>query len=439
MIKISQCMIVKNEEKNIRTALSWGKGVVDEQIVVDTGSNDRTVEIAREMGAKVYHFEWINDFSAAKNYAIAKCTGDWICFLDADEYFDEKDAKALRRILEQVGSLYTIADGKKQKYNVIKSPLVNIDTSGRAVNVTEQVRIFRNLPYIRYQGIIHERLKTGKGRSLVVYELKGQLKIFHTGYAWSDDKPMAAKGERNLELIQKAIQTRPDNAMLYFYASESLALLGRFEEAAEYAGEAVRNKDCSLDSDKLREVYQSYLYTLANCQIKNGGSWADTAASVYKRAVELYPAHPDYDIAMGVIYYNNKNYERAAEHLENALSKGEATKVENGSKILNETPKILGILTDSYYKTGRRDMAVRYAVLLLRTDKYRQDVLEIILKMLDEDEKTSNADIFNFLCKIYDFGNTKDITLILAAVKAGNLAGLAKTIAENLTDSKGTG
>ena len=91
--RISQCMIVKNEEKNIEKALSWGKGVVSEQIVVDTGSTDRTVELAEKMGAKVYHFEWIDDFSAAKNFAISKAKYEWIALLDADEYFSEEDAK----------------------------------------------------------------------------------------------------------------------------------------------------------------------------------------------------------------------------------------------------------------------------------------------------------------------------------------------------------
>ena len=83
--KISQCMIVKNEEANIERALSWGKGVVSEQIVVDTGSTDRTVEIAERMGAKIYHFEWIYDFAAAKNFDISKAKYEWIVFLGAFE------------------------------------------------------------------------------------------------------------------------------------------------------------------------------------------------------------------------------------------------------------------------------------------------------------------------------------------------------------------
>ena len=71
-MRISQCMIVKNEEANIEKALSWGRGILWEQIVVDTGSTDRTVELAEAMGAKIYHFDWIDDFAAAKNYAIKK-------------------------------------------------------------------------------------------------------------------------------------------------------------------------------------------------------------------------------------------------------------------------------------------------------------------------------------------------------------------------------
>lgn len=78
--RLSQALIVKNEEANIERALSWGRSFLDEQIVVDTGSTDRTVEIAKRCGAAVYHFDWVNDFSAAKNFALEKCTGDWIFF-----------------------------------------------------------------------------------------------------------------------------------------------------------------------------------------------------------------------------------------------------------------------------------------------------------------------------------------------------------------------
>ncbi|MFT4007082.1 MAG: glycosyltransferase family 2 protein [Lacrimispora sp.] len=101
-IRLSQCMIVKNEEDNIRRALTWGKDIMYEQIVVDTGSTDRTVEIAEEMGAKVFHFTWINDFSAAKNFAIEQATGSWIAFLDADEYFSTEDVKKILPLIARL-------------------------------------------------------------------------------------------------------------------------------------------------------------------------------------------------------------------------------------------------------------------------------------------------------------------------------------------------
>ena len=95
-VRISQCMIVKNEEANIERALTWGKGIVSEQIVVDTGSTDRTMEIARQMGAIVYKFPWLDDFSAAKNFAISKARYEWVAFLDADEYLAPGDGEKVR-------------------------------------------------------------------------------------------------------------------------------------------------------------------------------------------------------------------------------------------------------------------------------------------------------------------------------------------------------
>ena len=86
-MKISACVITKNEEKNIARCINSYKDIVDEIILVDTGSTDNTVEIAKSLGAKIYYYEWQNDFSAAKNYALSMAKGDWIIFLDADEFF----------------------------------------------------------------------------------------------------------------------------------------------------------------------------------------------------------------------------------------------------------------------------------------------------------------------------------------------------------------
>ncbi len=154
MLKLTQCVIVKNEEQNLPRALNWGKNLVDELIVVDTGSSDGTVALAEKLGAKVLHFEWIDDFSAARNFAISKCTGDWIFFLDADEYFEDTDVPLLRPLIEKIDGLYVTEKGKKHRYNVIETPWINFGNDNNA----RQARIFRNEPYLRYAGAVHEQL-----------------------------------------------------------------------------------------------------------------------------------------------------------------------------------------------------------------------------------------------------------------------------------------
>ncbi|MBK7632424.1 MAG: glycosyltransferase family 2 protein [Ignavibacteriales bacterium] len=85
MPTLSLSMIVKNEERHLARCLSSVKDVVDEIVIVDTGSTDNTIEIAESFNAKIFHFDWVNDFSAARNFALTKCIGNWILYLDADE------------------------------------------------------------------------------------------------------------------------------------------------------------------------------------------------------------------------------------------------------------------------------------------------------------------------------------------------------------------
>jgi glycosyltransferase involved in cell wall biosynthesis len=106
-IKISACTIVKNEEKNIERWLAGVRSFADEIIIIDTGSTDNTVALAKAGRAVVKHFPWRNDFSAAKNFAIEQAHGDWIVMLDADEYFDENSQKKMRQIMSYPTSPHT--------------------------------------------------------------------------------------------------------------------------------------------------------------------------------------------------------------------------------------------------------------------------------------------------------------------------------------------
>lgn len=161
-IKISQAMIVKNEEQFIKRALTWGKDIFFEQIVVDTGSTDNTIDTAESLGVKLYHFKWINDFSKAKNYAIEQCSGDWIVFTDADEYLDEENTKELLRILENI---------PEDVYKIL-CKWGYYDDSGKFVYKINENRIFKNLPNVKYVNPVHELLDFMDGYKSKYYDLK---------------------------------------------------------------------------------------------------------------------------------------------------------------------------------------------------------------------------------------------------------------------------
>ena len=143
-MKISTCLIVKNESENIGRCLDSIKNISDEIIVVDTGSTDDTVEIAKSFGARVYFYGWDNNFSNARNHALDKATGDWIIFLDADEYFGPNTQKQLRTVLERISNNKTV--------DAVLCKIINIDVqSGRVLSENPTIRIFRGKSGIRYE------------------------------------------------------------------------------------------------------------------------------------------------------------------------------------------------------------------------------------------------------------------------------------------------
>jgi len=257
VIRLSQCMIVKNEEKNIENALRWAKRIAFEQIVVDTGSTDRTVEIAERMGAKVYHFEWVNDFSAAKNFAVEQASGNWIAFLDADEYFTDTDAKKLIIFLKRI-----MADPHmRENFHVLNCALVNVDDEGKLTSEIDQERVFRNFPSIRYIGRVHERLDVSKDNIVEVDEIK----IIHTGYSKSSLKE-TGKAERNVKLLRKDLLLNPEDINIKLYLVDSLKLCeeeNEKKEADDLFTEVI-NYNGDVIPDLLKKAYLHFISKLIN-------------------------------------------------------------------------------------------------------------------------------------------------------------------------------
>lgn len=170
MTKLSLCMIVKDEQRNLARCLDSVKPYVDEIIVVDTGSQDGTTEIARQYGAIIDFFEWCDDFAAARNYSISQATGDWILILDADEVL-VVETDDFRQQLTFSSEVLT--------YLVIRTEINNQDQ----MSPLYTPRVFRNITDFRYVNRFHEQL-VYQNQPIQQHQI-GNLKslaILHYGY-----------------------------------------------------------------------------------------------------------------------------------------------------------------------------------------------------------------------------------------------------------------
>ncbi|MCX7875602.1 MAG: glycosyltransferase [Melioribacteraceae bacterium] len=187
MTKISLCMIVKNEEKYLSECLESVKNIVDEIIIVDTGSTDNTIDIAKNYNAKVFHFDWINDFSAARNFSISQATGNWILYLDADERLDASSVSELKRLTNQK---------QKTAYNCI---VRNIDSTYGHDNSNRYPRLFPNNEGIKFEGKVHEQISNSLLENKIDL-INANIIIVHIGYDITLEEKKK-KAERNLTLL----------------------------------------------------------------------------------------------------------------------------------------------------------------------------------------------------------------------------------------------
>ena len=219
---ISLCMIVKNEERFLAECLRSVCDVVDEINVVDTGSNDRTVEIAHEFGANVIVREWRNDFGWARNESLALATRRWTLVLDADEELAPESLALLRAVRETPADITGV-------YVRIQN-LVD-DQSGAASTMTHILpRLFPTTPRLRYRNVIHESVVvdgTDHLKSVV-----SPIVIRHKGYtdAMMDGR---AKTERNKPLLERAIREAADDAFSWFNFGISAIVAGDFDGGIE--------------------------------------------------------------------------------------------------------------------------------------------------------------------------------------------------------------
>lgn len=418
-IRISQCMIVKNEEKNIERALLWGKDIMWEQIVVDTGSTDRTVELAESLGAKVFHFEWIDDFAAAKNFAIDQAKGDWIAFLDADEYMNADDAKKLEQLLGKI---------EKLPYLALLTDWLNLNEAGEVFRGGSQMRFFRNGRGIHYAGRIHESLEK-KGAPWKAEDFLdgcGELRIFHTGY--TDEALVSGdKIERNKKLILKELEERPEDYAMMGNLADVYRAMGEFDLAIEWYERSnrqflIQEPDWQGMNERMITNYSCLLNLL--CAEKKDRAWI---LRTYEEAVREFPQESDFDYLVGMYLTGQNEWKQAASHLERALKILEQNSlVCQGMMLTADLPRVWEYLAMAYFNDGQKENCVNTCVAFLKEERFSMGILLILLTVFGRE--AGAGQVLDFLGKLYDLSNLKERLFVLKAAKEIGYEGLVQEL-----------
>jgi O-antigen biosynthesis protein len=323
---ISLCMIVKNEEKNLSKFLFYIKPIVHEIIIVDTGSTDRTKKIAQAFGAKVFDFNWTNDFSEARNYSLSKAGGKWILVLDADELISFKDHDTFKNLPEKSPS-HSIAFLFE-----IRNYVTDVAISGWRPNdgnylkeetskgcVTDKiVRLFPNNQYIRFVNPVHERIEPSlmkmgikiresnviihhygyldtekqRGKSQYYYDL-GRIRLEERGtqdvpalYELALEASNLKKYEEALEYLRKVIDVAPNFVKANYHMGRIYYLLGKYEDAKVLYKKAVDFDPNLTDASLMHAV----------CEIYTGN--AETAIHILEELLQKTPADPRVILAL---------------------------------------------------------------------------------------------------------------------------------------------
>ncbi len=228
MNRLSLCMIVKNEQEMLPACLASVRGVVDEMIIVDTGSVDRTKEIALAAGAKVVDFAWCDDFAAARNAALPHVTGQWILVLDADERLVARDAGEIRRAIQDPSlDLGLLPLHSASRVDARDEEVLSGEARrGEAVLLP---RLLRRTPDLFWDGVVHEHVAHWIAKR--VERCRGvAASIVHLG-AVPSVREARAKSERNIQLLRRRAQLEPQNPLPYTFLSQEYRNVQRIEEA----------------------------------------------------------------------------------------------------------------------------------------------------------------------------------------------------------------
>lgn len=284
-MKIAACYIVKNEAEELRLSLESVASAADEIVVVDTGSEDDTAEVARAFGANVFFYQWRNHFADARNFALEKVKSPWIIFLDADEAFLHPDE--VRPAIEA----YLNNEPEADAFMVLR---YNVDVDGGGDQSTDlALRILRNAPVLRYESRIHEYLRRQDGRGLRLVFTDESLAISHTGYSLTRKEE---KARRDLELLEQEVKAQGgvSNPFLDGHLADAYYIIGDYRRALECAINA-------LDSDIVFVGNQGSKYHVALESMRRLNVPPEDMLPLAQLAARELPELPEFYGEQGII------------------------------------------------------------------------------------------------------------------------------------------
>lgn len=297
MLPVSVCMIAKNEDNHIEECLKRLRPCRLEIIVVDTGSVDRTVEMAHKYADRVFHFAWCDDFSSARNFSIQQAANDWVLIIDCDEYLENVNLAqledAISRHKDAVGMIT-----RNNPYTVMGTRSIMSEQIGRLFN--------RN--YCRFEGTVHEQVRTIQGETPETFQIP--LTFYHEGYVSESDKRMRAT--RNLEMLLRDLAVKGPSPYIYFQLGQNYISLNDMEKAAHYYKLGL-DLNADPNSDFAQNMAETYGYCLMDL------AKYDTAMSLRDKYDQL-SHRADFVYLMGMLYMKKGDTGKAIEEFKKATT-----------------------------------------------------------------------------------------------------------------------
>lgn len=288
MLPISVCMIVKNEEKKIERCLNSVQKYGFEIIVVDTGSTDKTKDVASRFTNKIYDFMWCDDFSAARNYSLKQATHDWIFMLDSDETVESLDLEELEYFMKNM----PLSVGAVTRRNQVTSE------GGKIYSIDRTERLYSR-KYYHYIGRIHEQLAPIEGE-MSCYLLNSS--IWHDGYDMTEEERIK-KAERNISLLERQMKEEGANAYILYQLGKGYEIKEDYKTACEYFEKALEY-DVDTELAYVQEMILSYGDDLLRIGEKEKALGLEAVYNIFSESA-------DFLYLMGRIYQENNLFTEA--------------------------------------------------------------------------------------------------------------------------------